>query len=305
MPVLGLGTSTFPPVGSETVSKAVVQAIEVGYTHFDTASVYRTESPIGDAIQEAILLGLIKSREEVFLTSKLWCGDAHPHLVVPALQNTLRNLKTDYLDLYLIHWPVSIKPGNNEFPPKPENFLPMDFKSIWAEMEECQRLGLTKSIGVSNFSCKKLGDLLSFATIPPAVNQVELNPCWQQKKIRDYCKANGILVAAYSPLGAAGSCRGPNRVRENEVLKEIAKGKGKTVAQICLRWAYEQGIGVVTKSFNKERMQQNLAIFDWTLSDKDCKKIGEISQHSLSYAGRFIDVNGPFKSMDEFWDGEI
>jgi diketogulonate reductase-like aldo/keto reductase len=305
LPVLGLGPATFPPVASEIVVQAVVQAIELGYRHFDTASVYQTESNLGDAIQEAIRLGLINSREELFITSKLWCTDSHPHLVVPALQNTLRNLKTEYLDLYLIHWPVSMKPGIIEYPPNPQDFLPMEIKSVWAEMEECQRLGLTKSIGVSNFSCKKLGDLLSFATIPPAVNQVELNPCWQQKKLRDYCKANGILVVAYSPLGAAGASWGSNRVMESEVLKEIAEGKGKSIPQICLRWGYEQGIGVVMKSFNKERLQQNLAIFDWALSDEDCKKIGEIPQGRGQTGEDFISVNGPFKSIDELWDGEI
>ncbi|XP_058184129.1 non-functional NADPH-dependent codeinone reductase 2-like [Rhododendron vialii] len=305
MPVLGFGTANFPPVASEIVVQAVVQAIELGYRHFDTASLYQTESTLGDAIQEAVRVGLIKSREEVFLTSKLWCTDAHPHLVVPALQKNLRNLKTEYLDLYLIHWPLSMKHGIIEYPPKPEDFLPLDIKSVWAEMEECQRLGLTKSIGVSNFSCKKLGDLLAFTTIPPAVNQVELNPCWRQKKLRDYCKANGIIVAAFSPLGAAGTRRGHNRVMESEVIKEIAEGRGKTVAQICLRWGYEQGIGVVMKSFNKERLQQNLAIFDWALSDEDCKKIGEIPQRRGQTGEEFIDGNGPFKSIDELWDDEI
>ncbi|XP_058184126.1 non-functional NADPH-dependent codeinone reductase 2-like isoform X2 [Rhododendron vialii] len=305
MPVLGLGTATYSTVASEIVVQAVVQAIELGYRHFDTASFYQTESSLGDAIQEAIRVGLIKSREEVFLTSKLGCTDAHPHLVVPALQTTLRNLKTEYLDLYLIHFPISMKHGISVYTAKPEDFLPLDIKSVWAEMEECQRLGLTKSIGVSNFSCKKLGDLLAFATIPPAVNQVELNPCWQQKKLRDYCKANGILVVAHSPLGSLGTSWGHNRVMESEVLKEIAEGKGKTVAQICLRWEYEQGIGVAVKSYNKERQQQNLAIFDWALSDEDCKKIGEIPQRRGQTVEEFVDVNGPFKSIDEIWDGEI
>ncbi|KAG5530713.1 hypothetical protein RHGRI_025624 [Rhododendron griersonianum] len=249
MPVLGLGTATSPPVAPEIAVQAVVQAIELGYRHFDTASLYQTESTLGDAVQEAIRVGLIKSREEVFLTSKLWCSDAHPHLVVPALQTTLRNLKTEYLDLYLIHWPLSMKHGIIEFPPKPEDFLPLDIKSVWAEMEECQRQGLTKSIGVSNFS-------------------------------------------SFSPLGAAGTPWGHNRVMESE---------------ICLRWGYEQGIGVVMKSFNKERLQQNLAIFDWALSDEDCKKIGKIPQRRGTTAKEFIDGNGngPFKSIDELWDGEI
>ncbi|XVF44101.1 hypothetical protein PTKIN_Ptkin02bG0093300 [Pterospermum kingtungense] len=150
----------------------------------------------------------------------------------------------------------------------------MDFNSVWKAMEDCRRLGLTKSIGVSNFSSKKLADILAFAKIPPAVNQVELNPLWQQIKLREFCKENGIVLTAYAPLGAQGTIWGSNRVLECQVLKEIAREKGKTVAQICLRWAYEQG--KVVKSFNKDRMQSNLEIFDWSLSEKEVKKINEI-----------------------------
>ncbi|XP_060214402.1 non-functional NADPH-dependent codeinone reductase 2-like [Lycium barbarum] len=257
LPVLGFGTSANLPVGPEIVTTAVLQAIELGYRHFDTASLYNSEQPLGEAIVEAINSGLVQSRGQLFITSKLWCRDAHPQHVLPALKKSLQNLKMDYIDLYLIHWPVSSKPGIHEYPIKKEDLLPMDFKSVWAAMEECQKLGLTKSIGVSNFSCKKLADLLAIGKIPPAVNQVEVSPCWQQKKLREFCKSNGVLVVAYSPLGSIGT-----RVMENEVLKEIAKAKGKTVAQVALRWGYEQGIGVVVKSYNKERMKQNLEIFD-------------------------------------------
>ncbi|PSR98743.1 Non-functional NADPH-dependent codeinone reductase [Actinidia chinensis var. chinensis] len=293
MPVLGLGTAIFPPVASEIVVRAVLQAIELGFRHFDTASVYQTEPALGEAIEEAIRLGLVKSRDELFITSKLWCSDCHAQLVI------------ECLDLYLIHWPLSMKPGAYEYPPKAEDLLPMDYKSVWVAMEECQRLGLTKSIGVSNFSCKKLDHLLAFATIPPAVNQVELNPYWQQKKLIDHCKANGITVAAFSPLGAAGTSWGSSRVLESEVLKEIAEAKGKTVAQVCLRWEYEQGIGIVVKSYNKERIKQNLEIFDWALSDEESKKIGEIPQSRRHSGEEFLFLNGPFKTIEELWDGEL
>ncbi|KAL6969496.1 Non-functional NADPH-dependent codeinone reductase 2 [Sarracenia purpurea var. burkii] len=305
MPILGMGTASDPPVGSETTKQAVLRAIEVGYRHFDTAALYFTEEPLGEAIAEALNLGLIESREDLFVTSKLWCSDAHRELVLPALQNSLKNLKLEYIDLYIIHWPVSSKPGTYEYPIKKEDFLPMDYKSVWAAMEDCQRFGLTKAIGVSNFSCKKLAAVLATATIPPAVNQVEVNPVWQQKKLIQFCKDNGILVVAYASLGAVGTFYGTNRVMESEVLKEIALSRGKTVAQVCLRWAYEQGIGVVVKSFNRERMKQNLEIFNWALSKEESQKIGEIPQSRACLGKDYTSLNGPFKTIEELWDGEL
>ncbi|XVE84985.1 hypothetical protein DITRI_Ditri17bG0055700 [Diplodiscus trichospermus] len=307
MPVLGLGTASDPIEGSELVIKlAVLQAIKLGYRHFDTASLYGTEQPLGEAIIEAISLGLIKSRNEVSITSKLWCSDAHGELVLPALRTSLQNLKLEYLDLYLIHWPLSLKKGiegvsgNEEY-----HIFPMDLSSVWAAMEDCQRIGLTKSIGLSNFTCEKLADILAIAKIPPAVNQVEMNPFWQQKKLREFCHENGILLSAYSPLGAIGTSWGSNRVLECEVLKEIAKAKGKTVAQVCLRWAYEQGASIIVKSFNCERMKQNLEIFNWSLSEDDLKKINDIPQ-SRGYRGEeFISQDSPFRTLEELWDGEI
>ncbi|KAJ6911580.1 hypothetical protein NC652_022006 [Populus alba x Populus x berolinensis] len=233
MPVLGMGTSASPLEGSDETKTAILQAIEIGHRHFDTATLYLTEEPLGEAIAEALSRGLIRSRDELFITSKLWCSDAHGDLVLPALKKSLRNLQLEYLDLYLIHWPVSSRSGTYEFPINKGDLLPMDFNSVWEAMQECQDLGLTKSIGVSNFSCKKLSDILAFAKIPPAVNQVEINPLWQQKKLREFCEAKGIVLTAYAPLGTRGTIWGSNRVMENEVLREIATAKGKSVAQVC------------------------------------------------------------------------
>ncbi|KAG8503492.1 hypothetical protein CXB51_001480 [Gossypium anomalum] len=182
-------------------------------------------------------------------------GDAHHDCVLPALKQTLENLKLEYLDLYLIHWPVRLKPGKWEFPFKEEDLGPIDLKSEWEAMEECQALGLTKSLGVSNLSCKKLQTILSTAKIPPAV---EMNSLWQQKKLRKFCEEKGILIEAYSPLGTKGTARGTNRVIECEVPKEIAQAKGKSLAQ--------------------------------------CK---------VYAAGDFVSDDGPHKTVEEFWDGEI
>ncbi|XP_059655981.1 non-functional NADPH-dependent codeinone reductase 2-like [Cornus florida] len=305
MPVLGLGTAADPPVGPEIIKQAVFEAIEMGYRHFDTAALYNSEQPLGEAIAEAHRCGLIRSRDELFITSKLWCSDAHPQHVMPALQNTLKNINLEYIDLYLIHWPVSSKPGIHEYPIKKEEFMAMDYKSVWAAMEECQKFGFTKAIGVSNFSSKKLLNVLTTATIHPAVNQVELNPCWQQRKLREFCKASGVLVVAYAALGAIGTFCGTNKVMESEVLKEIANARQKTVAQVCLRWAYEQGIGVLVKSFNKERMKQNLGIFDWALSEEESKRISEIPQGRACLGKDYTSTHGPFKTIEELWDGEL
>ncbi|CAO2829175.1 unnamed protein product [Amaranthus hypochondriacus] len=305
IPVIGLGTAVDPPVSAEDMKSAVLQAIEVGYRHFDTAHKYKSEQPIGEAVQEALSMGIIQSRDELFITSKLWCGDAHPDLVVPGLQKSLRNLKMEWIDLYLIHWPLSCQPGKYDFPIKEDDFLPMDFHGVWAAMEECKKLGLTKCIGVSNFSCKKLKDLLAVTKIPPAVNQVEVNPFWQQKKLIDLCKENGIVITAYSPLGAIGTFYGSNRVLESQVLQEIAKAKGKSIPQVCLRWAYEQGITLVVKSFNKERMKENLMIFDWELSEEDNEKIRGIPQSRGVTGWPYLSNKGPFKTLEQLWDGEI
>ncbi|XP_043808304.1 D-galacturonate reductase isoform X1 [Manihot esculenta] len=306
MPVIGMGTSPYAPTDKETTKIALIEAIKAGYRHFDTAFAYRSEEPLGEAISEALRLGLIKSRDELFITSKLWSSFADKDMVVPAIRMSLRNLQLEYLDLYLIHWPFKLSQNVRSLPTTRENIFPLDIKSVWEGMEECKTLGLTKAIGVSNFSCKKLEELLSTAKIPPAVNQasgklfkrkkrkemsvvifshnfffklqVEMNPLWQQKQLREFCKGKGIHITAYSPLGANGTKWGDNRILECDVLQQIAKAKGKTTAQVSLRWVHEQGVSLVAKSFNKERMKENLQIFDWSLTEEESNKISNLPQ---------------------------
>ncbi|XP_058105690.1 non-functional NADPH-dependent codeinone reductase 2-like [Magnolia sinica] len=305
MPVVGMGSAIYPPVAPEITKAAVLHSIEIGYRHFDTASAYGSEPPLGEAIAEALQLGLVKSRDELFITSKLWYTDNQPDLVLPAIKKSLEKLQLEYLDLYLIHWPVSVKPGENKSSDGKENLCFLDYKSVWEAMEECQKLGLTKSIGVSNFSCKKLAELLSTAKIPPSVNQVEMHPAWQQQKLREFCKMNGIHVTAYSPLGAKGTLWGSNDVMDSPVLKEIAEARGKTVAQISLRWIYEQEASMAVKSFNKERMKENAQIFDWELTESEVHLISQIPQRKAVIGDQYITPTSPFKSLEELWDGEI
>lgn len=296
VPVIAFGTAAVTNNDGEITKVAVIEAIKSGYRHFDTASIYGSEEALGEAIEEALQLGLIGSRDELFITSKLWVTNNFPHLVLPALQKSLQTMKLEYLDLYLIHWPISVKPGNWELPYAEELITTFDLKGVWTAMEECQKLGLAKSIGVSNFTRKKLEDLLSFAIIPPSVNQVEMNPVWHQKKLKEYCEAKGIIITAFSPLGAKGASWGSNEVMDSEILKQIAEEHGKNIAQVCLRWLYEQGVTMAVKSYNKERMKQNLEIFDWSLTKDDHEKIDQIKQIRVN--------NGPVVFIPNLWDGE-
>ncbi|CAD6260736.1 unnamed protein product [Miscanthus lutarioriparius] len=275
IPAVGMGTAVSAPMN------AVLAAIEVGFRHLDTAAMYGSERSVGEAVAEAVRRGLLESREEVFVTSKL-------------------NLQMEYLDLYLIHWPVCMKPGPIAFPAKKEDAVPFAFEGVWRAMEECQRLGLAKAIGVSNFTTKHLDKILAFASIPPAVNQVELNPVWQQRKLRAYCADKGIHVVAYSPLGGQDWSRTGegNGVLGSQVLAEIAQRRGKTIAQVSLRWIYEQGVTWIVKSFNKERLKQNLDNFDWKLTEEDWLKIRQIPQKKYVTAAVLFSTEGEFTSVD-------
>ncbi|PPS18462.1 hypothetical protein GOBAR_AA02120 [Gossypium barbadense] len=273
MPAIGMGTASYPPVDAGTLKSAIVEAISAGYRHFDTAFIYGSEQPIGAAIAEALNIGLIKSRNELFITSKLWCTYAEPDLFSKEV---------------------------SRFPVPKEEVSVIDIKTVWSAMEECQLLGLTKAIGVSNFSSRKLEEILSLAKIPPAVNQVEMNPLWQQKELNEYCKAKGIHVSAHSPLGSKGTLWGDNRIFDCHALKEIAEAKGKTIAQrwqICLRWVYEQGASVIAKSFNKKRMEENLEIFDWSLSVEELEKIRVLPQCKINSIGTFIEPSAELEAQ--------
>ncbi|KAM0952836.1 putative aldo/keto reductase, aldo-keto reductase, NADP-dependent oxidoreductase [Dioscorea sansibarensis] len=305
MPVVGLGTASFPPPTLEEFQEAMLNAMRLGYRHFDTASLYGTEAPLGEAIVEALRQGIIKSRQELFITSKLWCTDCYGDRVLPAIQQSLRKLQLEYLDLYLVHWPVCLKPGETKGPVQMDGVPPFDYKAVWSAMEECHKLGLAKSIGVSNFTCKKLDQILAIAKVPPSVNQVEMHPIWQQKKLMEFCKEKGIVMTAYSPLGAYGTSWGTNDVLDSPVLKQIASARGKTPAQVSLKWLYQQGATIVMKSFKVERMKSNVDILDWELSAEELEKIRGIPQNRGIKGELYISLNGPFKSLEELWDGEI
>uniref|UniRef100_A0A7N2L785 NADP-dependent oxidoreductase domain-containing protein n=1 Tax=Quercus lobata TaxID=97700 RepID=A0A7N2L785_QUELO len=255
MPVIGFGTAADNNDGATLIS-VVLESIKLGYRHFDTASAYGSEQALGEAIAEALRLGLIPSWDDLFITTKLWPSEAHAHLVLPSLQKSLRTL---------CQWTSSL------------------CGQPW----------------------KSARDLALPSPLESATSLVEMNPVWQQKKLTEFCKANGIIVTAFSPLGAKGSSWGTNDVVDNEVLKEIAKTHGKTVAQVCLRWVYEHGAAPIAKSYNKERLKENLQIFDWELSEDEYYKIGQIKQHRMMLKEELVSAHGPYKSIEEMWDGEL
>ncbi|XP_061989179.1 D-galacturonate reductase-like [Rosa rugosa] len=300
MPIIGMGTSSYPRADPETAKAAILKAIRAaGYRHFDTAFAYGSEQDLGAAIDEALHLGLINSRDDLFITTKLWASFADKDLVLSSIKTSLRNLLN--IDMYIIHWPFKLGKEVKSMPVERDLVQPLDLKSVWEAMEECKKLGLARGIGVSNFTCSMLEELLSFAEIPPAVNQLEMNPAWQLKKLRDFCKAKGVHVTAYSPLGAARTKWGDNRILGSDVIEEIALARGKTTAQISLRWVYEQGVSIVTKSYNKERMRQNLDIFDFCLTEEELEKMSHLPQRK---GVTFASLLGPHDIVLEI-DAEL
>ncbi|SDI52475.1 aldo/keto reductase [Pseudomonas panipatensis] len=243
IPLLGFGV--FQISDPAECERAVLDALESGYRHIDTAASYQNETQVGNALQRSGL-----ARSELFVTTKLWLQDTNYEGAKAQFERSLKRLQLDYLDLYLIHQPYG------------------DVHGAWRAMEELQEAGKVRAIGVSNFQPDRLADLMAFNRIKPAVNQVEVNPFNQQLHAVPWMKAKGIQPEAWAPFA-----EGRNHLFTHPLLTDIAQRHGKSVGQVVLRWVVQRGVVALAKTTRKERMQENLAVLDFALSDDDMNRI--------------------------------
>lgn len=290
LPAAGFGLWKVP---TDQCADLVYQAIEAGYRHFDSASDYGNEQQVGEGIARAIKDGLC-SREDLWITSKLWNtyhGEAH---VGPAMQKSLDDLKLDYLDLYLIHFPIALQyvPFEKRYPaewlydPEAENpkmqLAKVPLQETWQAMELLADTGKAKHIGVCNYNTALLHDLMNYARIPPAVLQIESHPYLSQENLLRTCQQYGIDVTAFSPLGAAsyvelGMAEKNESVLDQPCVQDAAQRLGRTSAQVVLRWGIQRGTAVICKTSKPERMKQNLELFDFELSNQEMSAISSLN----------------------------
>ena len=260
MPALGYGV--FRMKDPLLCEEAVVQAIQCGYRLIDTAAAYENEEAVGRAIRRCGV-----PREELFVTTKLWITDTSYEGAKRGFARSMQRLGLEYLDLYLIHQPYN------------------DYYGAWRALEELYAAGRVRAIGVDNFTQDKLADLIYWNKVKPAVNLVECNAFFQREDDRLYMQSQNIQMQAWSPLAA-----GQGRLFENETLCAIAAGHGKSVAQIVLRWLVQRGIVPLVKSEKPQRMQENLSVFDFSLSDDEMRRIAALDTGHTAFSPR---ITGP------------
>jgi D-xylose reductase len=292
LPMVGLGLWK---VDRPAAAGLVRQAIATGYRHLDCACDYGNEAEVGTGIQAALDAGLC-SRDQLWVTSKLWNTYHAKEHVRPALERTLRDLQLDYLDLYLVHFPIAQEfvPFDRRYPPgwfhdpnapQPRMELArVPLAETWAAMEGLVTAGLVRNVGVCNVGTALLRDLLASATIRPAVLQVELHPYLTQQKLLRFCGEHQVAVTAFSPLGAPsylpiGMARPEENVLEEPAVKAAAAREGKTPAQVVLRWAIQRGTAIVPKTSRPERLVENLNVFDFELTAAEMAAISGLNRN--------------------------
>lgn len=259
IPAIGFGTYRTPP-GSDT-EQSVSEALNIGYRSLDCAAAYKNETSVGIAIEKSGI-----PREQLFITSKLWNDEKGYESTIKAFERTLDDLKLDYLDLYLIHWPIAKASRDNWEKANQET---------WRAIEDLYEEGKVKAIGVSNFRQHHLVPLLKHAKIRPMVNQIEFHPGYMQEDTVRYSKEQDMVVEAWAPLSNGG-------IFQNEDLIHLAKHYQKTVAQITLRWILQKGLVVLPKSVTPARMKENLHLFDFELTEKDAAIINQVTDCGFS-----------------------
>ena len=304
MPKVGFGLWK---ISKETCANAVYNAIKAGYRHLDSASDYGNEVEVGNGIKRAIDDGLCR-RDELWITSKLWNTFHHKEHVEPAIRRSLQDLQLEYLDLYLIHFPIAqpYVDFDDRYPPEwifdpnaaePRmETAPVPLHETWQAMEALVEAGLTTQIGVCNYNTGLLHDLMSYATIKPSVLQVESHPYLTQQRLMKLANNYGIQVTAFSPLGALSYLEldmagAKESVLEQDVVKAAAKRIGKTPAQIVLRWGVQRGNAIIPKTSRPERLAENLAIFDFELSETEMTAIDALNcNRRFNDPGQFCEA---------------
>ncbi|WP_298531567.1 aldo/keto reductase [uncultured Algibacter sp.] len=304
MPAFGLGTWKS---AEGDVYNAVKTAIKAGYRHIDCAAAYGNEKEVGKALSELFEEGVV-TREDVWVTSKVWSNMHAKNDVILALKQTLSDLQLEYLDLYLIHWPIAQK-KEIPFVSKVEDFISLEDlpnELTWEGMEKGVELGLVKHIGVSNFGPKALKQLISNSKIKPEINQVESHPYYQQNNMLALCKANDMHLTAYAPLGSgdrAAKFKAENepRLLEDPVITEIAKSKNATSGQILISWALHRGTSVIPKSVNPSRIVQNYEAQAVELSDSEMNTIAALDMNYRFLTGEHWVYEGSPYTLDSIW----
>lgn len=267
------------------IKDLIINSIKIGYRHFDCAADYQNEAEVGEALAEAFQTGLVK-REDLFITTKLWNSD-HGH-VLEACKDSLKKLRLDYLDLYLVHFPVAIKHtgvGTTASTLDKDGMLEIDttisLETTWHAMEELVSMGLVRSIGISNYDVFLTRDCLAYSKIKPAVNQIETHPYFQRDSLVKFCQKYGICVTAHTPLGGAAANTewfGTVSCLDDTVLQGLAAKHKKTAAQIALRWGIQRNTVVIPKSSKLDRLKENFHIFDFELTEEDMEQIKSIDR---------------------------
>jgi len=286
------------------VEEAVYAALKSGYTHIDCALVYGNEVEVGNAIKKALDEDII-TRENLWVTSKLWNNAHKEEDVIPALKQTLQDLKLDYLNLYLMHWPVAFRPDLDGFPENDEDYLSLDEVPIietWKAMLDAKKQGLVKHVGVSNFSQKKLSDLINETDDIPEMNQVELHPFLQQDELIKYCKENNIHLTAYSPLGSGDRSAQMKAQDEpdmlgNSTIKEIAEKHECSPAQILIAFHLHRNTAVIPKSTNPGRIKENLESKNINLDQEDMNTLRNLDRHYRYVDAKFFENNSKYSNI--------